>query len=157
MHAHRVEVFDGTDDDAVVVFVTHHLHLELFPTEQRFFDQQLFGRRQLQTVFADADKFFMVVGDAATTATHGEAGANHRRKAQRFLHRMRFFERVRNTGAGRAETDFGHRVFELGAVLGLLNGVLVGANKLDVVAFKRAIFRQLHGGIECGLSAHRWQ
>ena len=32
--AHGIEVFDGADDDAVVVFITHHFHLVLFPADQ---------------------------------------------------------------------------------------------------------------------------
>ena len=41
MHAHRIEVLDRADDDAIVVLVAHHLHLELFPAEHRFLDQHL--------------------------------------------------------------------------------------------------------------------
>jgi hypothetical protein len=39
VHAHRVEVLDRADDDAVVLLVAHDLHLELFPAEQRLLDQ----------------------------------------------------------------------------------------------------------------------
>ncbi len=42
--AHGVEVLDGADDDAVVVAIAHHLHLVLFPADQRLVDEQLFGR-----------------------------------------------------------------------------------------------------------------
>ena len=45
VHAHRVEVLDRADDDAVVLPVAHDLHLEFFPAEQRFLDQQLVRRR----------------------------------------------------------------------------------------------------------------
>ena len=44
VHAHRVEVFDGADDDDVVVQVAHHLHLVFFPAQDRFFDQHLGDR-----------------------------------------------------------------------------------------------------------------
>ena len=33
VHAHRVDVLDRADDDAVVRLVAHDLHLELFPAE----------------------------------------------------------------------------------------------------------------------------
>ena len=33
MHAHRIEVLDRADDDAIVLLVAHHFHLELFPAE----------------------------------------------------------------------------------------------------------------------------
>ena len=41
MHAHRIQVLDRADDDAVVLFIAHHFHLELFPAEERFLDQKL--------------------------------------------------------------------------------------------------------------------
>ena len=41
VHAHRVDVFDGADDDGVVGLVADNLHLEFFPTQQRFIDQNL--------------------------------------------------------------------------------------------------------------------
>ena len=44
VHAHRVQVLDRTDDDAVVGLVAHDLHLELFPAEQGLLDQQFAGR-----------------------------------------------------------------------------------------------------------------
>ena len=44
MHAHRVDVLDRADDDAIVLFVAHHLHLELFPAEHALLDQDLVGR-----------------------------------------------------------------------------------------------------------------
>ena len=44
VHTHRVEIFDRADDDAVVCLVAHHLHLEFFPAQKRFFNQQFVGR-----------------------------------------------------------------------------------------------------------------
>ena len=41
VHAHRVDVFDGADDDRVVGLVPDNLHLELFPTQKGFIDQNL--------------------------------------------------------------------------------------------------------------------
>src|SRR5690606_2921713 len=49
MHAHGIEVLDRADDDAVVLLVADHLHLVFLPADQRFVDQQLLGRRQVQT------------------------------------------------------------------------------------------------------------
>ncbi len=41
VHAHRVEVLDRADDHDVVVDVAHHLHLVLFPADDRLLDQHL--------------------------------------------------------------------------------------------------------------------
>ena len=48
MHAHRIEIFNRADDDAVVVAVAHHLHLELFPAENRFLDQNFAGHKNIE-------------------------------------------------------------------------------------------------------------
>jgi hypothetical protein len=45
MHAHRIDVLDGADDDAVVRLVADHFHLILFPAEQALVDQDLANRR----------------------------------------------------------------------------------------------------------------
>ncbi len=92
MDAHRVEVFDGADDDAVVVFITNHFHLVLFPANQRFINQQFVGWGKVQTAFTDFFELFTVVGDTTASAAHGEARANNAREAnvsgncQRFFH-----------------------------------------------------------------------
>ena len=44
MDAHRVDVFDRTDDYAVVVAVAHHLKLKLAPAEHRLIEQDLTDR-----------------------------------------------------------------------------------------------------------------
>src|SRR6202008_3055613 len=44
-HAHRIEILDRADDDAIVLLVAHHLHLELFPPEDAFLDQDFVGGR----------------------------------------------------------------------------------------------------------------
>jgi hypothetical protein len=37
MDPHGINVLDGTDDDHVIVAVTHHLQLEFLPTQQGTF------------------------------------------------------------------------------------------------------------------------
>ena len=73
MHAHRIEVLDRADDDAVVVLVAHHLHLEFLPAEHRFLDQHLVGRRGVDAALDDVDELRLVVGDAAAGAAEREA------------------------------------------------------------------------------------
>ena len=43
VHAHRVEVLDRAHDDAVAGGIAHDLHLELFPTLDRFFHEHFAG------------------------------------------------------------------------------------------------------------------
>ena len=45
MNPHRIHILDGAHDDAVVVAVADHLHLVFFPTDHRFLEEHLVGRR----------------------------------------------------------------------------------------------------------------
>ena len=65
MHAHRIEVLDRADDDAVVAPVAHHLHLEFLPAEYQFLDQHFGGRRRIKPALDDLEELGLVVGDAA--------------------------------------------------------------------------------------------
>ena len=94
MHAHRVQVFNRADDDAVVGLVAHDFHLVLFPAEQRLFNQQLVGGRGFEATLADDFKLFRVVGNAATRAAQREAGADDRGETQGLLHVPGFLHAV---------------------------------------------------------------
>ena len=121
MHAHRVQVLDRADDDAVVLLVAHHFHLELFPAEERFLDQELARGRRIEAALAHLDELVLVVGDAAAGAAERERGPYHRREADVALHLQRLLEIVRDAGARRGEPDAGHRRLEFLAVLGLVD------------------------------------
>jgi hypothetical protein len=154
VHAHRVEVLDRADDDAVVLAVAHHLHLELFPADQRLLDQQLAGRAGFQAALADFDELFLVVGNAATRTAHGERRADDCRIADHRLHLQRFLHRVRHRRTSRAETDAGHRRLEFLAVLGLVDGFLGGADHLDAKAFENAVSGQIERTVQRRLPTH---
>ena len=62
-----------------------------------------------------------------------------------------------DAGAGRTQTNFGHRVFELQAVFGFVDRFGRGANQFDFVFLEHAVVPQVQGTVECGLSAHGWQ
>ena len=51
------------------------------------------------------------------------------------------------------EADLAHRVFEEQTVLGLLDGVDLGADQFDAVAIEHACFGEFDGEIEPGLAA----
>src|SRR3546814_1675974 len=76
MHAHRIDILDRTDDDAIVLAVAHHLHLELLPAEERFLDQDFGGGRGDQAAADDMLELLAVIGDAAAGAAEREAGTD---------------------------------------------------------------------------------
>ena len=74
MHAHRIEVFDGADDDDVVGEIAHHFELEFLPAEHAFFDQHFVHRREIEAALENSYQILAVVGDAAARAAQREAG-----------------------------------------------------------------------------------
>ena len=54
VHAHRVDVLDGADDDHVVLEVAHDLELELLPADDALLEQHLVGGRGVEAGLDDA-------------------------------------------------------------------------------------------------------
>ena len=154
VHAHRVKVLNRANDDAVVRLVAHHFHLELFPAQQRLFDQQFAGGRCLQTALADGFELFRVVGNAAAGAAQRKTRANDGWKAHFLLHRPGLVHVVGNARARRLQADAGHGVLELQTVFGLVDGFGRCANQLHLVLVQYAVVPQVECAVERGLAAH---
>ena len=138
VHAHRVDVLDRADDDAIVRFVAHHLHLELFPAEHALLDQDFVGRRSVDAALDDLDQFASCVGDAPAGAAHGEARANDRGQADVGHRGQGLRQRLHLMRAWRLEADARHRLAEPLAVLRLVDRIGGGADHLDVIALEHA-------------------
>ena len=82
VHAHRIDVLDRADDDEVVGDVAHHLELELLPADDRFLDEDLVDRAQLEAAFGEVAELFDVVGDAAADAAERERRADDQRESR---------------------------------------------------------------------------
>ncbi len=157
MHTHRIEVLDGADDDAVVLLVADHLHLVFLPADQRLVDQQLIGRRQIQTASADLLELFTVVGDAAAGTTHGEGRTDDAGKADLLQHAIGFIHVVGDTRARAGQADVTHGLVEAGAVLCLVDGVGIGTDHLDAELLQHAVALEVQRAVERRLAAHRRQ
>ncbi len=94
VHAHRVQVLDRADDDAVVVAVADNLHLEFLPADHRLLEQDLAGRGRIEAARDDRLELLAVVGDAAAAAAERERRPDHRREADLGLGGERFFHAV---------------------------------------------------------------
>ena len=157
MHAHRIDILDRADDDAVIVLVAHNLHLILFPAEQRFLDQHLGGRARLKARADDLLELGLVIGDAAARAAQREARPDDRGQAGACQHGKGFLHRMRHARAGRFEANLVHRLAETLAVFGLVDGVGIGADHLDAVLLQRAVVKQAQRRVQRRLPAHCWQ
>ena len=157
MHAHRIEVLDGADNDAIVLVVADHFHLELFPTDHRLFDQHLFGGRGLESAGHDRFELFTVVGDTAAGAAHRERRTDDDRIAVLGGDGVRLFETARDLRFRTLEADLAHRVPEQLAVFGHVDGGARGGDELHAVLLEYAFAHEVECGVECCLATHRGQ
>ena len=148
MHAHRVDVLDRADDDEVVGDVAHHLELELLPADDRFLDEDLVHRAEVEPAAGELAELLDVVGDAAADAAHRERRPDDRREADLVDQRDRFVERLRDTTLRRREADLFHRVLEEQAVFGHLDRIDLRANQLDVVFLEDAALGERDGEVQ---------
>ena len=154
VHAHRIDVLDRADDDAVVVLVAHHLHLEFLPAEHRFFDQHFRGRRGVDAALDDVDELGLVVGDAAAGAAERERGPDDGGEPDILERLKRLDQRLDLMRARCRQPDLLHRLAEQLAILGLVDGVGGGPDHGDVELVECAHLTQRQRSIERGLPAH---
>ncbi len=153
--AHRVKVLDRTDDDAVVREIAHHLELELLPAEHALLDQHLVHRRQLEGPGAKLLHLLAVVGETATRTPEREARPQHDRISHFRAELHAVFEVVDELRVRHIQADAPHGVLEQQPVLGLLDGLDLGADQLDAELIENAFLRQLDGQVQARLPAHR--
>ena len=157
MNAHRIQIFDRADDDAVVRLVADHLHLVLLPAEKRLFNEHFRGGRQFKTARNDLQELVHVVGNAAASAAQRKARTDHRRETDGLLNSKCFFERMSSTRARAFKTDFGHQLLEAFAVFGFVDGFRSGADQFNAPAAEDAVVNEIHCAVERRLAAHRRQ
>ena len=153
MHAQRVEVLDGADDDHVVAGVAHDLQLELLPAGDRLLDQHFVRGRCLQPPVHDAHEFVRGLHDAAAHAPQGAGRAHDERQPQILTQRAGVFQRPGVAAAWQVQADTLHRGLEQVAVLGLLDGRQPGADEFHTGAVEHAGLGQFDRQIQAGLAA----
>ena len=112
MHAHRIDIFDRADDNAIVGGVAHHLHLELFPAQNRLLDQHLADRRRVEPGLDNIVELGAVVSDPAAGAAEGKRGADNGRQAGVLDRVARLFQRFRDPAYRAFQADLFHRIAE---------------------------------------------
>ena len=154
MHAHRIQIFDGTDDDAIIRAVADHFHFKLLPTQHAFFHQHFTGHGSRQAGGDDLFEFFAVIGNAAPRAAEREGGANNAGQPHN-LQRIPGFGHGMGDFAFRAfNADFGHGITEFLAVFGFVDDFRLRTNQFAAVFFQNAGLGEFERGIERSLSAH---
>ena len=85
MNSHGIEVLDRTNDHTIVRLVSHHLHLEFLPTEQRLLNQNFTYGRQLKAAFGDFFELLPVIPNAPTGPSQRIGRANDKRQTVYFF------------------------------------------------------------------------
>ena len=153
MHAHRVQILDRADDDAVAGAVAHDLHLVLFPALDALLHQHLGYRGEVKALGNDELKLVFVVGDAAAGAAKRERRTDDHRVAKAANQIKRVIDRIGIPAAGNLQADLGHGLVELLAIFTALDGGQVAADHLHVVLVQHTGLGKLDRGIERGLAA----
>ena len=158
MHAHRIEILDGTDDHAVVHSVAHHFHLEFLPANQRFFDQHFVDRREIETARSDRIELFAIISDAATGPAQSECRPNDERKRSDLTNdAIDIRERTRHARARHLQPDAQHRFLEQLPIFAFGDGLSVCSDQFHAVSRQSAVAIQFHRSVQRRLSAQSWQ
>ncbi len=86
------------------------------------------------------NELFLVVGDAAASATHGEAGAENVGIADLFGEFQSACDGVDQLRLRSGEADLAHRILEEETIFRLLDGVDLGADQLHTVFIEHTGF-----------------
>ncbi len=157
MHSHWIQILNRTNNDAVIAFVPDNFHLKLFPTDYRFFYENLVCRRRIQTSFDDLYKFLFVVGNSATGTTKSKRWPNNCWITNRCLNLERLLHAMSDHRSRAFKPDFGHCLFKFLSVLGLVNRFLSRPDHFDGEFLKHSMLRQIESSIKSRLTPHRWK
>ena len=147
--AHRVHVFDGTDNDGVVGGVPHNFHLIFFPTQKALIHKDLRHGGCFKPAPADGFVVGAVISNAAACTAQRKRRANDGGQAN-------VLQRIEGLGhasgdivlavillGGSDDGGFGvfdaetvHRLTEQFAILGHFDGCTLGTNQLNAEFFK---------------------
>ena len=140
MHPHGVHVFDEADGDLLVLGVAHHLQLQLFPAQNRFFHQHLAHQAGGQAAAHHHPQFVHVVDQPAAGAAHGVGRPHHHRDSPVPWRTLRPAPRCRRSRLlGHLDAQAVHGPLEGHAVLAPLDGVHVHPDHLDPVFFQHPL------------------
>ena len=153
MHAHRVEVLDATDHDAVVGGVTHDLELVLLPSRDRALDEDLVDGRRGDALGRQPAQGRLVMRDARARAAQDVARPDDDRPTNGGGDLEGLVDVVREARFGHRQSDIGHGGLEQFAVLGRRDGLGTRADHLDPESLGHPATHQLHGQVERRLTA----
>ncbi len=153
VNAHGIDVFDEADGDHLVLGVADHLQFQLFPSEDRFFDEDLADHARCQPAICDQTQLLDVVDMAAAGAAQRVRGADHDWVAQIRRDALGLLDAEGGRAPWHVDAQALHRFFENDPVFAFLDRVGFDPDDADAVAGQHARLGQLRREVEPGLAA----
>ena len=157
MHADRVQILHGTDNDAVILVIPDDFQLDFLPACDGLLHQNLSDGTLLDAHLAVLHQFLFIGGNAAAGAPQGVCRADDHRVADS-VHDLQTFFHTGGDVTGRDRLmDLFHQRLEGFPVLGLVDTFLVHSQKFHAVFLEYALLIQGHADIQARLSAETGQ
>ena len=153
MNPKRVNIFNEADGNHLIFRITHNFKLQLFPSKDGLFHQNLSDNTCLQTACHDSFEFLNIVNQTTAGTAHRISGTQYHRKAELFCNGKSFFHTIGNFASCHLDSEAVHCLLKLYPVLTTFNRVNLDTNDLDVIFFEYSGIRQFRAQIQSGLSS----
>ena len=153
MNTQRVEVLHITYGDAVVIAVTHHLILNLFPAFERLLNQNL-GRVRKSTR-SEALQLIHIGTEARTQTTERVCSTHNDREAQLLNSSTSLLQSVGSNTARGLYINLTKTVCKNLAVLSLDDCLNRSTEHANIILLQHTTLEELHTAVQCGLTTKR--
>ncbi|OQB01933.1 MAG: hypothetical protein BWY20_02171 [Spirochaetes bacterium ADurb.Bin215] len=153
MYPDRVDIFNKTDGNHLVLAVANHFHFKFFPAEDGFLDETLVGHGKFKPAIYNCPQFFHIVHKPAAGAAHGIGRPDNDRVSELFSDFFRGFHGIGDIRAGCFNPQALHGFLEYVPVLAAFDRVEINTDYFHPVFVKDSGLVQLAREVEAGLSA----
>ncbi len=157
MDAHGVHIFNGTDNNDIVIFIPHDFEFIFFPAQNRFFKHDLSDKTGVESCFCQFFQIFRVVCSTTTCAAQGETGADNDWKSDIVGNGPDLFQVGCKTAFGNAESDIFHGVSKKFPVLSFINRCDGCTDHFNPKFIEYPHLGNFNGGIKTGLASESWK
>ncbi|GFI61410.1 hypothetical protein IMSAG049_00569 [Clostridiales bacterium] len=133
MHTQRIDIFNKTHGDDIVVRIPHYFQFQFFPAEDGFLHQNLAHQAGLQPSGTHHLQLILIIHKTAAGTAHGVCRAKNHRIPQFLSNRKRFFHRISNLTAGHLNPQIVHGLFKFYAVFSALNSIHLYTDNFDII------------------------
>ncbi|OPY85001.1 MAG: hypothetical protein A4E71_02346 [Smithella sp. PtaU1.Bin162] len=153
MHAHGVDIFDEADRNHLIFSIAHHFEFQFFPSQYRFFHQDLADQTCRYAAAGDGTQLFQIVNHAAACAAHRIGRTNNHRITEPGGNFFGFFYCGGGLACRHINAQFIHGFLEGDTVFAAFNRIYLHADYFNLVLLQYPFAVQFRSKIEAGLAA----